>query len=171
MSDESYVTEREKGSSRGRRRSITAPPTYHPDYCGTSTGAIKHFKRRERLCEPCAEIHRQQSRRADLLKRGIGEFGKVPTREFVFDEPLTEWRLLQTKQRPEGTFISGPWFTKIRVPRGDLPKPDSTNDLSINFVNGSAKYQFHHRDGEFVYFTLDRKSVESWLDRIERDYS
>lgn len=170
MSDGSYVSESGKGRSTGRRRTITAPPTFNPDYCGTSTGAIKHFKQKEKLCEPCLEIHRQQSRRQDLLKRGIGEFGKVPTREFVFDEPLVEWRLLQTKQRPEGTYISGPWFEKIRVPREDIPEPDSKDDLFINFQNGSAQYRYHHSGKNFVYFTLDRKSIESWLDRIERDY-
>lgn len=156
-------------AARHRRKKSGRAQPQHRELCGTFSGAQAHYRAGEHPCDFCSQAATESNRRYNAINKGVGEFGKLPKDKWHLDEPFEDWRLLQTQELEDGIYIAGPWYSRIRVPLDQLEGP-LDDDRIAEFVNGSAYYEFHHRDESYAYFEIVRRTIVSWLDIIEEKY-
>lgn len=158
-------------ATRGSRRSRAERPPVDRPSCGSVAGANRHYAEREMLCGGCEIAMKERTRVHNARTLGSGEFGKLPAYRWKLEEPLVEWRLLQTKELEDGPYNAGPWYTRIRVPKDLVNAPVKIGGAyTITFNNGQATYTIHHEDEHFVFMEIVRSSIRSWFDLIEEKY-
>lgn len=158
-------------AASSRRRSRASKNPVDRNICGSVSGANKHYAEGETLCGGCELASKERSRIYNAIKLGTGEFNKLPAYKWNLDEPLVEWRLLQTEELEDGLYISGPWYTKVRVPRDQVVGEIEVGGVyGIVFVNGRADYIVRGVGKHYAYLEIIRSSIVSWLDIIEGKY-